>query len=45
MADQYGAAEAAAALRLTAQDLKDLGVIDRVIGSRSAVLTGIGPRS
>jgi acetyl-CoA carboxylase carboxyl transferase subunit alpha len=44
------AAEAAAALRLTAQDLKDLGVIDRVIGEpiggahrdRAEVMTAVG---
>jgi acetyl-CoA carboxylase carboxyl transferase subunit alpha len=44
------AAEAAAALRLTAQDLKDLGVIDRVIGEpiggahrdRVEVMTAVG---
>jgi acetyl-CoA carboxylase carboxyl transferase subunit alpha len=44
------AAEAAAALRLTAQDLKDLGVIDRVIGEpiggahrdRTEVMTAVG---
>ena len=44
------AAEAAAALRLTAQDLKDLGVIDRVIGEpiggahrdRDEVMTAVG---
>jgi acetyl-CoA carboxylase carboxyl transferase subunit alpha len=44
------AAEAAAALRLTAQDLKDLGVIDRVIGDpiggahrdRAEVMTAVG---
>jgi acetyl-CoA carboxylase carboxyl transferase subunit alpha len=44
------AAEAAAALRLTAQDLKDLGVIDRVIGepiggahrNRAEVMTAVG---
>jgi acetyl-CoA carboxylase carboxyl transferase subunit alpha len=44
------AAEAAAALRLTAQDLKDLGVIDQVIGEpiggahrdRAEVMTAVG---
>jgi acetyl-CoA carboxylase carboxyl transferase subunit alpha len=44
------AAEAAAALRLTAQDLKDLGVIDRVIAepiggahrNRDEVMTAVG---
>jgi acetyl-CoA carboxylase carboxyl transferase subunit alpha len=44
------AAEAAAALRLTAQDLKDLGVIDRVIAEpiggahrdRAEVMTAVG---
>jgi acetyl-CoA carboxylase carboxyl transferase subunit alpha len=44
------AAEAAAALRLTAQDLKDLGVIDRVVGEpiggahrdRVEVMTAVG---
>jgi acetyl-CoA carboxylase carboxyl transferase subunit alpha len=44
------AAEAAAALRLTAQDLKDLGVIDRVIAepiggahrNRNEVMTAVG---
>ena len=44
------AAEAAAALRLTAQDLKDLGVIDRVIGEpiggahrdRAEIMTAVG---
>lgn len=44
------AAEAAAALRLTAQDLKDLGVIDRVIAEpiggahrdRDEVMTAVG---
>ncbi|EWY41377.1 acetyl-CoA carboxylase subunit alpha [Skermanella stibiiresistens SB22] len=44
------AAEAAAALRLTAQDLKDLGVIDRVVAEpiggahrdRSEIMTAVG---
>jgi acetyl-CoA carboxylase carboxyl transferase subunit alpha len=44
------AAEAAAALRLTAQDLKDLGVIDRVVGEpiggahrdRAEVMNAVG---
>ena len=38
------AAEAAEALRLTAQDLKHLGVIDGRSWNRSAALTGTGPR-